>query len=795
MATEATTLPMWRTLAESDPEIAQAIQQELHRQNDGLELIASENFVSRAVLEAAGSVMTNKYAEGLPGPPLLRWLRVRRRRRAHRDRARDQPVRRRSRQRAAALGRAGQLAVYMTLLKPGDTVLGMNLAHGGHLTHGHPLNFSGQLYTIVPYGVRQDDERIDYDELGRLADERRPKMILVGASAYPRVIDFARIRAVADRVGAALFTDMAHIAGLVAAGIHPSPVPHSDFVSTTTHKTLRGPRGGMVLCRQQYAKDLDRTVFPGVQGGPLMHIIAAKAVCFKEALEPSFAVYQRQIVANASRLAAGLSASGFRLVSGGTDNHLMLVDVFSKGITGKVAEAALGKAGITVNKNAIPFDQNPPMVASGIRIGTPAVTSRGMREAEMDLVADLITRALKTPDDDARARSGARPKSRGCAGSSRCIPKRRPDRPGRPGKNVRPAGLTGRCGVRSRRPARARLPQLRASCRPGDHGRGRRSGVRGWRRGPRRSGDRHRQNARVSDSRDSEPTARADLDRHEKPSGADLLQGHPRGPRGARDNSQRDLHERPRELPLPASTRADHRGGRPLAGASCFHSDHPEWAARTETGDRAELEDLPEDLSIWSDVSATADTCLGSECPRYDECFVTRMRQRAAESDIVIVNHHLLCADASVRQSAFGEVIPACHLAVVDEAHQLEDVATQYFGFSLSNYRIDDLARDVERLAASSAVESRSERDAIARAVERLRDDSRTFFTELAFAHRSTDRSRGEERVRASAASLDAVSEAAIYLTGALDVVESTLSQLPKRSGAERRRRRHRRFG
>jgi glycine hydroxymethyltransferase len=292
------------------------------------------------------------------------------------------------------------MSVYLTLLKPGDTVLGMNLAHGGHLTHGHPLNFSGMLYAIVPYGVRKEDERLDYDELDRLAESHKPKMIVVGASAYPRVIDFARIKGTADRVGAKVFTDMAHIAGLVAAGVHPSPVPHSDLVTTTTHKTLRGPRGGLVLCREQYQKDLDRSVFPGVQGGPLMHIIAAKAVCFKEAAEPSFAEYQKQIVSNAAALARGLSGEGFRLVSGGTDNHLMLVDVFSKGITGKVAEAALGKAGITVNKNAIPFDQNPPMVASGIRVGTPAVTTRGMREAEMATIAELVARALKTPDDD-----------------------------------------------------------------------------------------------------------------------------------------------------------------------------------------------------------------------------------------------------------------------------------------------------------------------------------------------------------------------------------------------------------
>jgi glycine hydroxymethyltransferase len=390
-----------RTLAESDPEIAQAIDFEIRRQNEGLELIASENFVSQAVLEAAGSVLTNKYAEGYPGKryyggceyvDVAESLAISRARTLFgAEHANVQPH----------SGAQANMAVYFALLKPGDTVLGMNLAHGGHLTHGHPLNFSGKLYTIVPYGVRKDDERIDYDELSKLADEHRPKMIMVGASAYPRVIDFARISEVAKRVGAPMVTDMAHIAGLVAANQHPSPVPHSDFVTTTTHKTLRGPRAGMVLCRAQYAKDLDRAVFPGVQGGPLMHIIAAKAVCLKEAAEPAFAEYQKQIVANAKRLATVLVASGFRLVSGGTDNHLMLVDVFSRGITGKVAEAALGKAGITVNKNAIPFDPNPPMVASGIRLGTPAVTTRGMAEREMDHIGELIARALKSHEDEA----------------------------------------------------------------------------------------------------------------------------------------------------------------------------------------------------------------------------------------------------------------------------------------------------------------------------------------------------------------------------------------------------------
>jgi glycine hydroxymethyltransferase len=391
----------WRSLSEIDPEIAKAIANERHRQNSGLELIASENFVSQAVLDAAGSVMTNKYAEGYPGKryyggcefvDVAESLAIARAKELFgAEHANVQPH----------SGAQANMAVYFALLKPGETVLGMNLSHGGHLTHGHPLNFSGKLYTIVPYGVRPDDERIDYEELERLAHEHRPKMIMVGASAYPRVIDFERIGRIGKDTGSPVVTDMAHIAGLVAAKIHPTPVPHSDFVTTTTHKTLRGPRGGLVLCRAPHAKELDRSLFPGVQGGPLMHVIAAKAVCLKEAMEPGFVEYQRQIVANAKRLAAGLTAAGFRLVSGGTDNHLMLVDVFSRGLTGKVAEAALGQAGITVNKNAIPFDKNPPMVASGIRVGTPAITSRGMREPEMDAIAGFISRALASPDDGA----------------------------------------------------------------------------------------------------------------------------------------------------------------------------------------------------------------------------------------------------------------------------------------------------------------------------------------------------------------------------------------------------------
>ena len=400
MSDSATLSFTLRALADADPDIAQAIRHEKERQNEGLELIASENFVSRAILEAAGSVLTNKYAEGYPGKryyggcefvDVAESLAISRAKTLFgADHANVQPH----------SGAQANMSVYFTIVNPGDTVLGMNLAHGGHLTHGHPLNFSGKLYTIVPYGVRKDDERIDYEELERLAHQHTPKMIMVGASAYPRIIDFPRIAAVAKAVGAPMVVDMAHIAGLVAVGLHPSPVPHADFVTSTTHKTLRGPRSGLILCREQYAKDLDRSVFPGVQGGPLMHIIAAKAVCFKEAMEPAFKEYQRQIIANAQRLASAIANQGFRIVSGGTDNHLMLVDVFSKGVTGKAAEAALGRAGITVNKNAIPFDQNPPMVASGIRIGTPALTTRGMREPEMDVVGELIGRVLAAPDDD-----------------------------------------------------------------------------------------------------------------------------------------------------------------------------------------------------------------------------------------------------------------------------------------------------------------------------------------------------------------------------------------------------------
>jgi len=383
-----------RSLEAVDPQIARVLHQEADREATTLELIASENFVSEAVLEALGSVLTNKYAEGLPGKryyggcefvDVAEQLAIDRAKKLFgAEHVNVQPH----------SGAQANQAVYMTVLKPGDTLLGMNLAHGGHLTHGHPLNFSGKMYKIVAYGVRRDNETIDYDELEKLALEHRPKLIIAGASAYPRTLDFERFGAIARKVEARLMVDMAHIAGLIAAGVHPSPFPYADFVTTTTHKTLRGPRGGAVFSKAEHAKELDKTVFPGIQGGPLMHVIAAKAVCFEEALQPEFGEYQRQIVRNAQTLAETLSAEGFRLVSGGTDNHLMLVDVFSRQVTGKQAEQALERAGITVNKNAIPFDVNPPMKASGIRLGTPAVTTRGMREREMRLIGKWISDVL-----------------------------------------------------------------------------------------------------------------------------------------------------------------------------------------------------------------------------------------------------------------------------------------------------------------------------------------------------------------------------------------------------------------
>jgi glycine hydroxymethyltransferase len=385
---------MDRPLYEADPLIAAAIDNETRRQHEGLELIASENFVSEAVLEAAGSVFTNKYAEGYPG------------RRYYGGCEFTDVVENLARDRAKQLfgaehanvqphaGSQANMEAYAAVLEPGDTILGLNLAHGGHLTHGHHLNFSGKTYKIIPYGVTRESETIDYDELERLAEKERPKLIIGGGSAYPRMIDFARMRQIADKVGALYLVDMAHFAGLVAGGAHPSPVPHAHIVTSTTHKTLRGPRSGMILSKAEFAPAIDKVVFPGMQGGPLVHIIAAKAVCFQEAMQPEFREYARQIVANAKALAETLADEGFRIISGGTDTHLMLVDVFSKGMLGSEAEKALGEAGITVNKNAIPFDTNPPLKPSGIRIGTPALTTRGMKEAEMRQIGHWIAEAL-----------------------------------------------------------------------------------------------------------------------------------------------------------------------------------------------------------------------------------------------------------------------------------------------------------------------------------------------------------------------------------------------------------------
>jgi glycine hydroxymethyltransferase len=387
------------SLAEADPQIAAVLREELRRQSTSIELIPSENAVSEAVMEAMGSVLTNKYAEGYPGKryyggcefvDVAEQLAIDRAKALFgADHANVQPH----------SGTQANIAVYMTALQPGDTVLGMNLAHGGHLTHGHPLNFSGKTYNFIAYGVTKETETIDYDALNRLAQENKPKMIVVGASAYSRIIEFERMSKIAQSIGALLFVDMAHIAGLVAAGVHPSPVPHADFVTTTTHKTLRGPRGGLILCREKFAKDLDRITFPGIQGGPLMHIIAAKAICLREAAQPEFREYGKQIVANAKAVAAGVSKRGFRIVSGGTDNHLFLIDIQSKGLTGSAAQPAFDRAGITINKNAIPFDPLPPMKAGGIRVGTPAVTTRGMREPEMDRIAGWIAELLSNLGD------------------------------------------------------------------------------------------------------------------------------------------------------------------------------------------------------------------------------------------------------------------------------------------------------------------------------------------------------------------------------------------------------------
>ena len=612
------------------------------------------------------------------------------------------------------------------------------------------------------------------------------------------MLDFKRFREVADESGALLMTDMAHIAGLVAAGVHPSPVPYSDFVTTTTHKTLRGPRAGLVLCRERFAKDIDRALFPGVQGGPLVHIVAAKAVCFKEAAEPSFAGYQREVVANASRLAARLAAGGFRLVSGGTDNHLMLVDVFSRGLTGKVAEAALGKAGITVNKNAIPFDKNPPMVASGIRIGTPAVTTRGMGEA-----------------DDGRSRRAHHP----CTVARRGRERARRGQAGRRGALPEVSRSTPN-GCRSARgdPTRPIVtpdPEAPAESLAATVDRAFAAGgviataVEGFE--PRES--QREMAAAVATTLAEGGVLLVEAGTGTGKTLAYLVPAILRGERvlvstgtknlqeqiffkdlpvaaaGARRAVQGDLHEGARQLPLPAPVRGaprrDRGGGlaTPLPGFAAAYDGRmfltiiDAWAARTETGDRAEIADLPEDLALWNEVSASAENCLGGDCPRFTECFVTRMRQRAEESDVVIVNHHLLFADAALRRHAYGEVIPECPHAVLDEAHQLEDVATQYFGVSVSTWRVEDLAADIEHWAAPRAAA------APARGGARRRSSTSGATPAASFPRSKRRRTTREDRVRLTTDALDGCGETGADVVGTLDGIEGTLLLVHQQTG------------
>ena len=576
--------------------------------------------------------------------------------------------------------------------------------------------------------MRRDDERIDYDELERLAHERKPKMIRAGASAYPRVIDFARIGETARAVGAAMVTDMAHIAGLVAAGVHPSPVPCSDVVTTTTHKTLRGPRGGMALCRADHAKNLNRALFPGVQGGPLMHVIAAKAVCLKEASEPGFAAYQRQVVANAQRLAAALAASGFRLVSGGTDNHLLLVDVFSQGLTGKVAEAALA-APHHGQQERHPVRREP---AHGGERHTPGDAgahharhgrSRDGQHRRADRACAGRARGRAGGADGARRGRSALPAGFRCIRTRTSGPQRAAaSRNRRERYRRRDARRAHSRGVRRRRAAGRRAAGVRAALRPAHHGRGGRGRPRRRRRAA--------GGGRTGTGKTLAYLVPAIL------SGRRVLVS--TGTRNLQDQIfYKDLPALREALGVPFTAaymkgRANYlclqrfesvvEDGQPLGRADGAYLDAiREWAGQTETGDRAEVEDLPDDYPLWNEISAASENCIGSECPLYDDCFVTRMRRQALESDLVIVNHHLLCADAAVRQGAYGEVIPSCACTVIDEAHQLENVATQYFGTSISNYRLEDLARDGQRALAGSDPAGKADRDEARRCVDDVR--------------------------------------------------------------------------
>ena len=719
---------MQRSLAQADPDIAAAIANERRRQADGLELIASENFVSSAVLEAAGSVMTNKYAEGYPGKryyggcefvDVAETLAIARAKSLFgAEHANVQPH----------SGAQANMSAYLTLLKPGDTVLGMNLAHGGHLTHGHPLNFSGKLYTIVPYGVRKDDERLDYDEFTRLAQQHKPKMIIAGASAYSRVFDFPRMAEVARAVGAPLMVDMAHIAGLVAGGQHPSPVPHADFVTTTTHKTLRGPRGGMVLCREQYAKDLDRTVFPGIQGGPLMHVIAAKAVCFREAATPEFAAYQKQIVKNAARARRRVDHRGLP--------HRQRRHRQSHRAGGRVLEGPHRKSG---GGGARPGRHHRQQERDSLRSES---ADGGERHSPRHAGRDHARHGRSRDGSDRRvhhARDGDARRRRRAGdgqGRSRTVVPQVPAVPGTPGLSAAVDAAFADEG-----PLARAVDQFEP-----------------------REGQRAMA-AAVGQTLQHGGVLLAEAGTGTGKTLAYLVPAILNRQRVLISTGTKNLQEQIYFKDIPAlqtalgvTFKAAYMKGR--ANYLCLHrldqlraaphaapdfiSMMDEWRRVTESGDRAELSDLPEDSSLWHDVSATAETCLGTDCPQYRECYVTKMRQRAAESDLVIVNHHLLCADASVRQSSYGEVIPDCHYAVIDEAHQLEDVATQYFGIAVSNYRIADLVRDAERALNLGAIED--DGSELRHEIAHLDDHSHAFFGSLAMARHARPSTQGGTR-------------------------------------------------
>ena len=748
MATPTDTPSRWRTLATTDPDIARVLRDERHRQNTRPRADRVGELRLAGGAGGAGSVLTNKYAEGYPGKryyggcefvDVAESLAIARAKELFgAEHANVQPH----------SGAQANMAVYFTLLKPGDTVLGMNLAHGGHLTHGHPLNFSGKLYTIVPYGVRKDDERIDYEELERLAHEHKPKMIMVGASAYPRVIDFERIGKVGPRPRRRRSspTWRTSPAWSRRRSIRARCRTPTSSRPRRTRRCAGRAAGSCCAARSTRRTSIAR-LFPGIQGGPLMHVIAAKAVCLKEALEPNFVEYQKQIVANARRLATALSAAGFRLVSGGTDNHLMLVDVFSKGLTGKVAEAALGKAGITVNKNAIPFDQNPPMVASGIRIGTPAITSRGMREPEMDTIGELIARALASPDDD-RALGAVRGRSRSPV----------PEVPAVSGglkAHARWLGLALKVAsaLAPGGPIARALPGFEA--RPGQLADGRRRGRRVRRRAacssPRREPARARRSP-TSSRRSSAASACSSPPARRTSRSRSTSRTSRCSPQSLGVKFTATYMKGRGELPLPAPVRGVPR--QPGLPHARRHAPRQPDRGVAEA-DRHRRPGRGRGPSRGPAASGTrsppARRTASAPTARTSTSATSRACASAPPSQIVvIVNHHLLCADAAVRQGSYGEVIPRCDRAIVDEAHQLEDIATQYFGISVSNYRVEDLARDVERAISSRQIPTGDLADELRDDVDRLRDRARRVLQRHAVpaASACTGGVGGESRVR-----------------------------------------------